>query len=215
MAILAMDEPTYTFCLSPFRKDITCCLADHSLVWIEGGVQKELAFSDIRRIRIYESPGMPTFRRCIITARDGRERMLSSNHFVGGRRFESRMKTYQPFVEELLRRAAAANPNVEYIVGLNLGTWITFTLIFTVIVGIFVLSLFGIAVSLYEGSEFGLDIILLLLVGGLFAAFVLPMWRSVSRNRPRRFDPRSENPLPASHSRPAATRTHCSSSPGA
>jgi hypothetical protein len=196
--VIVMDEPTYTFCLSLFRKDATYRLTDHALPWREGSDDGELAFTDIRRIRIYESPGMPTFRRCIVTPRTGRSRVLSSNHFVGGRRFESRLKSYQPFVEELLRRISKANPNVEYITGLGLGTWITFTLILAAILATGLLSLGGIAASAIEGGELVIDVILLVFVGVIFAVFVPPMWRSVRRNRPRRFDPHSENPLPSS-----------------
>ena len=186
----------YSFRLSLFSKLASYRLTDHSLVWSEGGRGGELAFSDIRRIRIYASPGArqaPPFRRCVITPRRGRARVLSSSH-LDGISFESRMKSYQPFVEELLSRVAAGNPNVEFFHGYSIGLWIAYVVLFAVFVASFLGNGLLAVMSLMDRDAAGsiafgfLSLIML----GLMAVF----WRLVRRNRPRRYDPRTENPLP-------------------
>ena len=198
-ATAAIPDYEYSFRLSLFSKQASYRLTEKSLVWSEGAARGELAFSDIRRIRIYESPGArraPRFRRCVITPKDGRARVLSSND-LNGAIFESRMKTYLPFVDELLRRLLAQNPNVEYICGLAMAAWAVFAAIFVVLAITWLLVFVALGAALFEGEQIGLILVLLVALGGVAAITLIPTWRSVSRNRPRRFDPRTENPLPA------------------
>ena len=197
-ATAAIRDYEYSFRLSLFSKQASYRLTDKSLVWSEGAERGELAFSDIRRIRVYESPGSrraPRFRRCVITPKDGRVRVLSSND-LNGAIFESRMKRYLPFVDELLRRLAAQNPNVEYVCGLAMAAWAVFAAIFAALAITWLLAFVALGVALFEGEQIGLISFLLVLLGVVAAITLIPTWRSVRSNRPRRFDPRTENPLP-------------------
>ena len=197
-ATAAIRDYEYSFRLSLFSKQASYRLTDKSLVWSEGAERGELAFSDIRRIRVYESPGArraPRFRRCVITPKDGRVRVLSSND-LNGAIVESRMKRYLPFVDELLRRLAAQNPNVEYVCGLAMAAWAVFAAIFAALAITWLLAFVALGVALFEGEQIGLISFLLVLLGVVAAITLIPTRRSVRRNRPRRFDPRTENPLP-------------------
>jgi hypothetical protein len=183
-------EPSYTFRLSLVRRERTYRLTGRSLLWREGGDENELAFTDICRLRVYESRGargLPAFRRCIITPRHGGALVLSSNHFTGGL-FVSQMEAYQPFVAELLRRMTAANPGVELVTGFAMATWIVFATLLAAVAALYLSMLAGIAAS-FERDEIGLDIFLLIVIVAVAALTLTPMWRSVRRNFPRRLDP--------------------------
>jgi len=106
------------------------------------------------------------------------------------------MKRYLPFVDELLRRLAAQNPNVEYVCGLAMAAWAVFAAIFAALAITWLLAFVALGVALFEGEQIGLISFLLVLLGVVAAITLIPTWRSVRRNRPRRFDPRTENPLP-------------------
>jgi hypothetical protein len=79
-------------------------------------------------MRIYDSPGvhgMPGFTRCTIRPRTGRAVILSSNHFGGIGDWESRSESFRPFVDALVRRAAAANPQIAFISGMPMALWVS------------------------------------------------------------------------------------------
>jgi hypothetical protein len=189
-------DQQYTFRLSLFSRTASYRLTDHSLLWSKGNQRGELEYSDIRSIRIYESPGarrLPAFRRCVITPRRGRTQTLSSNH-LDGILFESHLKSYQPFVDELLRRVAATNPDVEYIYGFSMALWIAYV----ALLAVFVLLFLGcglLAVFLSVDHEVGGAIAMIICALMMFALALL-FWPWVRRNRPHRYDPRTKNPLP-------------------
>jgi hypothetical protein len=189
-----MDDPTYRFRLSRFRKEATYRLTNQALAWTDGQSEGALAFADIRQMRIYDSPGvsgMPGFTRCTIRPRAGRAVILSSNHFGGIGDWESRSKSFRPFVDALLRRAARANPRVAFISGMPMALWVTWIVL---LVGLVIVTPLGIAVVVIQGKEMS---------AGFYGAFAIcvglllgffPLLRLVRRNRPRRFDGREGYP---------------------
>lgn len=194
-----MNELTYSFRLSLFRKETTYRLADHALLWSEGERNGALEFAEIRRIRIYESPGaqsMPPFSRCVITPKAGRSIILSSNHFAGVGEFEVRMDRFQPFVQGLIARVAGANPAVEFIAGMPMGLWVSYVVILAALV---VITPLGVALMIFlsrsgEHVAAGFTASLAICLGFLFS--IGPLWRLVRRNRPQVFDPRATGAAP-------------------
>jgi hypothetical protein len=185
-----MNDPTYRFRLSRFRKEATYRLTDAGLAWSDVAGGGALAYADIRQMRIYDSPGaagMPAFTRCTIRPRKGRAVILSSNHFGGIGDWESRSESFRPFVDALVRRAARANPQIAFISGMPMALWVTWIVI---LAGLVIVAPLMIAVVFIEGTEksAGFYATLAILVGLLLGFF--PLLRLVRRNRPRRFDGR-------------------------
>jgi hypothetical protein len=190
---MRMDHPTYSVRLSLFSKEVAYRLTDRALVWSEGGVERSLDFSDIRQIRVYDSPGvwsMPTFSRCVIKPRRGRARILSSNHFAGVGTFEVRMERYRPFVDALIRQVAAANPATTFIAGMPMALWVSYLVI---LVGLVIVTPLGVVLAIWmslQGAGMSGGFVASLVVCLGFLVGIVPMWRLVRRNRPRPFDPR-------------------------
>ncbi len=183
-----MDAPAYSFRLSLARKETAYRLTGEALAWTEGGRDGALAFADMRRIRVYESPGaneMPAFARCTIKPNAGRAVILSSNHFAGLANWESRTERFRPFADALLRQAALANPRIEFISGMPAALWIGWL---AILVGICLIAPLGVAVVVAEGKDMTPGTLGALAVcAGLVLAF-FPLLRLIRRNRPRRFD---------------------------
>lgn len=193
-----LSEPTYAFRLSLFSKQASYRLTGRAIVWTDGKGRGEIAFADIRSMRIYQAPAtrhVPTFRRCIITPKQGRACVLSSNDFAGIG-FESRMKTYQPFIEDLFRRVIAANPNVAYVAGFSQAAWMAFAATFAALVALYLVILGVIVAVMLEGDTIAVGIFMLAVMAPVFFLMSVWMWRTISRNRPRFFDPKTEDPLP-------------------
>jgi hypothetical protein len=145
-------------------------------------------------MRIYDSPGvhgMPGFTRCTIRPRTGRAVILSSNHFGGIGDWESRSESFRPFVDALVRRAAAANPQIAFISGMPMALWVTWIVL---MVALLIVTPLMIAVVFIEGAEMsaGFFATLAICVGLLLGFF--PLLRLVRRNRPRPFDGREGYP---------------------
>lgn len=183
-----MNDPTYRFRLSRFRKETSYRLTDAALAWNDGQREGALAFSDIRQVRIYDSPGvsgMPGFTRCTIRPHTGRAVILSSNHFAGIGDWESRRESFRPFVDALLQHAARANPRIAFISGMPMALWVLWIVL---LVGLVVVTPLGIVVMVTEGKEMS---------AGFYSAFAIcigivlgffPLLRLIRRNRPRHFD---------------------------
>jgi hypothetical protein len=189
-----MDAPTYRFRLTQFRKETTYRLTERALAWGEGPPDGALAFADIRRIRVYDSPGasgMPAFRRCTIKPKAGRAVILSSNHFAGLADWESRTARFDPFVDTLLRQAALANPRIEFISGMPAALWIGWI---AILIGLCVVTPLAIAVVVIEGKEMSPGALGALAVCAAMVLAFFPLLRLVRRNRPRRFDARAGYP---------------------
>jgi hypothetical protein len=185
-----MNDPTYRFRLSRFRKEATYRLTDAGLAWSDGAREDALAYADMRQMRIYDTPGvsgMPGFTRCTIKRRTGRAVILSSNHFGGIGDWESRSESFRPFVDALVRRAAAANPQIAFISGMPMALWVTWIVL---MVALLIVTPLGVAAVVIGGAEMS---------AGAYSAFAIcaglllgffPLLRLVRRNRPRRFDGR-------------------------
>jgi hypothetical protein len=191
-----MDDLTYSFRLSLFTKEVSYRLTERALIWNEAGVDGALDFGDVRQIRVYESPGirsMPAFSRCVVAPRRGRARVLSSNHFAGIGDFEVRMGRYRPFVAALLKRVAAVNPATTFVAGMPMGLWIGYLVALAALAIITPLGIVWVAWMTLRGGQTssGFMASLLVCIGFLFG--IVPMWRLVRRNRPHRFDPRSDD----------------------
>ncbi len=194
-----MDNPTYRFRPSLLRTELSYRLGDHALEWSDGRDEGSLAFSEVRQIRIYSSPGIgllgggsvaPAFQRCVIQPRRGRARVLSSNHFVGIGKFEDRSATFGPFVDALIQRVAA-NPTTVFLSGMPLALWVSWAAILVGVVIVTPLALLMITVSLFKGTGTpGPLLVTTAVLLGILAS-LLPLVRALRRNRPRRFDPRA------------------------
>jgi hypothetical protein len=117
--------------------------------------------------------------------------------WVGGLRFaippsglwvarrESRSESFRPFVDALVRRAAAANPQIIFISGMPMALWVTWI---AILAGLFIVAPLMIAVVFIEDTEksAGFYATLAILIGLMLGFF--PLLRLVRRNRPRRFD---------------------------
>lgn len=190
-----MGETSYQFRLSMAQSEATYRIAEQDLVWSRGGENGRLPFSDIAQIRIYGSPGVgsaaPSFQRCVVTPKSGRPHVFSSNHYVSLGKFEDRSASFQPFVETLMRRVAAANPATVFISGMPAALWTAWAAIVIGVVIVTPLALLVIIINLVRGAGFSgvLATTTVFLLGLLFG--LVPLARMLLRNRPRRFDPRA------------------------
>jgi hypothetical protein len=194
-----MADPTYRFRLSLARKEETCRLGADALLRSGKATGSSIVYKDIRAVRIYRSPGMPglggpaasTFERCVIRPKHGRPAVLSSNHFAGFGKFEDRSQAFRPFVDDLVRRVADANPDTVFIAGMPAMLWWAWILILLATVIVAPLAAVLIIVQLINGDPVSPPLILVtvLLLGVLFS--LASYARTVRRNRPRRFDPRN------------------------
>ena len=187
-----MTEPTHNFRLWLFRKEAAFRLTDSALVWVEDGVGRKVDFADIRQIRVYESPGVenvPRTGRCVVTPHEGRAVVLQSNHFVGVGEFEDRSASYAPFVAELIRRVAAANPRVVFIRGMPTALWVTWHVLLALVLVVTPLAFAAMIYAQAHDRELSPNFFIQLAVcAGVFFAF-FPILRLIRRNRPQVFDP--------------------------
>jgi hypothetical protein len=189
-----MDTPTYSFRLSQFRKEAAYRLTDQGLAWSEPGRDGTLSFADIRQIRVYDTPSVndiPAFTRCTIRRNAGRAVILSSNHFVSLVDWQSRTKSFRPFVDALLHRAALANPGIVFISGMPAALWALWV---AVLFSLPAFALLGIVAIATQGKDMSAGTLgMLVACFGLLLAFY-PLLRLVRRNRPHRFDGREGYP---------------------
>jgi hypothetical protein len=190
-----MTDPIYQFRPSLFRKEITYRVTDQALAWDEAATSGALPFADIRQVRTYESPGVsgiPSSARCIVRPMRGRARVLTSNHFVSFGNIESRAESFRPFVDTFVKRVAAANPQTVFISGMPMGLWVTWIVLLAALLVVTPLALLLLVIAAFRGEEISAGFIAsaAICLGMLLGFF--PLLRLVRRNRPRRFDPRSE-----------------------
>jgi hypothetical protein len=197
-----MTDPEYRARPSAVRGEQTFRLAHGALIReTPNGAQASLPYAEIRAVRLYRSPGMgsmaPAFLRCTLRPRKGRAVVLSSNHFAGFGKFEDRSATFRPFVETLLQRLAVANPQTAFRAGMPPVLWWSWAVLLAITVIVVPLLVVLIAVDLADGR--GIDAPLVAVLGVLLVVFfgTFGYVRDLRRNRSRRFDPRSENPLDA------------------
>lgn len=113
-------------------------LSEEALILSGGPKQQELAYRNIAELNLitYQADiadavhahGLLTIRPA-----SGKRLKLRSHHLKGLGSYESRAETYAPFVRELCRRVAAANPEAGFTLGSNMlpAVWLT-VLILTV-----------------------------------------------------------------------------------
>jgi hypothetical protein len=189
-----MDEPSYRFRATMFTQETTYSAGAAALSWGDGGAEGRLAYADIRKVRAYGAPGMPSGgtsnqARCVLRPRRGRAIVLGNQSFIGVGRFEDRSAAFDPFATALTERIAMANPQVVFIKGMP-GALFAFWLILLPVVAIIApLSTLAVVAMLAQGQSppgamYGVMAILLTF---LFA--IGPNAKTVWRNRPRRVDP--------------------------
>jgi len=190
-----MAEDNYQLRPSLFRKDVSFHIGNQTLVWSEGGIEHKLAFSDIRQIRIYDSPGargIPSSGRCVIKPVRGRKLVLTTLHFRGLADFEDRSAQFQPFVGNLIRRAAAANPAVELVSGMPIGLWVGWIAIAVAIVLVTPFILFVVIALWVREEGISVSAVLALVFCLSILLGIVPLARIIRRNRPRPFDQRTD-----------------------
>jgi hypothetical protein len=190
-----MDEPVYRCRLSLYRKSEDAFrVTDAALAISGGGRERTIALTDIRAVRVYESPGLgtfPGFARCVVWPRRGRAVVLSSNHFVGLGRFEDRSASFRPFVDALVGRIAAANRNTRFVFGMPPALWWFWVALLFAVALLAPLSLIMIVAALAQGR--GIAAQAFVPLGIVFVVFLglFGYIRQLRRNRPRRFEPRT------------------------
>jgi hypothetical protein len=123
-------EATYRCRPSVASAEISWRLTAHELVR-DGANPRSIPYADIRRIRIFGSPGMayngsnltPPSDICRLKLKSGRDVTLTSTHILGLGRSEDRSASFWPFVDKLVRHAKRANPAVVLVSGMPPALW--------------------------------------------------------------------------------------------
>ena len=188
---------SYRFRMSGILKEETFTLGDQSLAISDRGT---VAFSDIRKIRTYDYPGVsfpggaqlaPGAKRCVIWPKSGHAIVLSNNHFVAMGSFEDRSGTYDPFIAALVRDVSAANAETIFVSGMPTALWITWIVLVGIVllmVPVLVLAMIGTILD-GKGISAGLIVPALVLLGVVFG--LRSLLRTLRRNWPRRYNPRA------------------------
>ena len=190
------DQPSYTVRRSLVGKEVTFRLTDRTLLCPD---RPALPFTEIRAVRVYDSPGLrlsggaeiaPDFARCVVRPTHGRAIVLTSKHCLGLGRFEDRSASFGPFVNALIARVGAANPATVFRAGMPPALWWTWVVI---LLGVAVVTpLLGLLVvgDIIEQDSFSPAPIMsaIVLFGMFFSLF--GFIRMLRRSRSRQFDPR-------------------------
>jgi hypothetical protein len=194
-----MADLVYRFRPSILRREETYRLGSTTLLRSAGGIETTIRFSEILSIRIYGAPGFRTgigtvgsdFERCVIRRRRGRALALSSSHLVALGRSEDRADSFRPFIDALVARVAAANPATVFRAGMPPALWACWLAILVAVVVVGPLALILILAALATGAHIESPLILTtVLLLGVLCSF-RSYSRTVRRNRPRPFDPRT------------------------
>jgi hypothetical protein len=194
---LPVTEPTYTLRLSLASEEATYRLGENALQVTTASGTRTLPFAEIGFVRIYESPGLisltgqiaPAFARCVIRPRHGRAIVLSSNHFLALGRFEDRSAAFRPFVEALIARVAAVNPNAEFMSGMPPALWWTWVTLLALVALVTPAFIVVIVKELAAGRALQFPAIAASLIVLATALGIVSYARVLRRNRPRRFTP--------------------------
>lgn len=190
-----MSDIEYRFRSSLLSKERSYRLDGHQILVSD---REPLHFSDIRKIRIYDSPGWssmggttisPGFRRCVIWPAHGRAIVLVSNHFAGISNFENRRASFDPFVEALVQRVGAANPATIFISGMPLALWLFWLVAVAGVMIVTPLAALLIVIEMIQDGKIdGMLMIVTFMLAGIFFGFI-SLARALWRALPRRFDP--------------------------
>ena len=179
------SNPAHSVRNSLRDKETAFRLGDNALNWDNGRDQGSIPYQDIEHLNLitYGADAADPdaiHGQMIIRTKAGKTVKLRSHHMKGLGSFENRSATYVPFVRELCRRAAAANPDTYFVSGSS--GLRTVWLVIAILVGVVSLAL-GL-VLLAEGFRAGM------LAGSLLSAYL--SWTSFKRFRAYRantFDP--------------------------
>ena len=107
------------------------------------------------------------------------------------------MSSYQPFIDELFRLVKLKNPGVEYYSGFSLVAQWIYTFVCLGLAAVDCLSFIAMVLILPDlvGQEFWQAMFAFLMVLFFGGISLFQLWRTMRRNRFRRFDPRIESPL--------------------
>ncbi len=85
----------------------------------DGRVDAEFEYGEIAELRLRRAGSrlQPERWACRVRARDGRERELVSQHWLGPGRFEDRRESYAGFVRELCVRVEASGGGARFVAG--------------------------------------------------------------------------------------------------
>lgn len=179
----------HAFRASVFSRERRYRLTVDALEWDDGEKRGSVPLRDVTQVRIFHQPGggfTRTMRRTIVSTRSAGTIMLSSNHYVRLAKIEDRPESYLPFVEALVARVAAANPQARFVAGHGWGLWLLWL---AVLIGSILVLALTVLVFLGGGAPWQAAIYVAILIG------YLPIgWQVVRGSRPRIVDPRA---LPA------------------
>jgi hypothetical protein len=189
-------EPYYRVRRSLFGAETDYRLTDDALVQSDG---LTLPFADIRAIRLYRSPGLrldggaevaPGFERCVIRRGHGRAIVLTSKHCLGIGRFEDRSASFDPFVQALIARVAAANPATMFRTGMPPALWWTWVVILLAGSLVTLLLFLVVILDLVAARSFSvISVVTALALFGMFAS-LFGFIGMLRRSRSAQFDPR-------------------------
>ena len=195
-----MDEPSYRFRATMFTKETAYRAGADALSWGDNGAEGRLAYTDIRKVRVYGAPGMPFGGaskqvRCVLRPRRGRPIVLGNQSFIGVGRFEDRSAAFYPFAAALTERIANANPQIVFVKGMPGALFVFWMILLPIVAIIAPVSAIAVVAMLAQGQSppramYGVTAMLLAF---LFA--IIPNAKTAWRNRPRRVDPRAGAPL--------------------
>jgi hypothetical protein len=125
----------HRFRLNAFGKERAYCLEPDALVYDEGGKQHRIPYADIRSAHVYSTPRFrgQVLRRTILRGAFPGKHIIAAAHFAGVGSQEDRSESYFPFVDALLKRIEAANPDLTIYAGQPLALfvfWVFMLLVF-------------------------------------------------------------------------------------
>ncbi|MGH6923515.1 MAG: hypothetical protein ACRED5_07220 [Propylenella sp.] len=175
-------EATHTVRRSIFAKERTYRLEPDAVAWTEGKSSGRVRYADVKGIHIYSMPPAmgQTVRRTVLRGNFRRKLKIQATHFLGFGRTEDRAESYFRFMEQLLARITAANPQVAIHAGQGWPLYIFWLVIFLASIVILALGAIMFAVGAFEAKALPAFAIVLL--------FLPVSWRIIRRGRPRRAD---------------------------
>jgi hypothetical protein len=185
---------SYRFRLSLASTEVTYELTDTMLYWANR--THSIALADVQSMRTYDVPGLsqagaPAFARCVIRRANGRVIVINSNSFVSFGNFEDRSESFERFVDALIPRIAAANPQTQFLCGMPPLLWWFWIAILVAVVLVGPMAGLLLIVNMVSNRSFPPALLFTtgLLLGILFQIFTFV--RTLRRNRPHRYDPRA------------------------
>ena len=176
------DAIAYTVRRSALEAERTWTVDDKGLSWTDPKRPGHFDFGEITEIRLHWQASRADLSRytCHVRRFNGWTETIVSTHYDGPMQFPDRREHYVPFVTELVRRTAVANPRCIFRAGPSAFAY--FGSLFIMLVGFGLLAM----VILTIGIAFTWLILVKLAIIAFFLPFAL-RWLKV--NRPRRFTP--------------------------